>query len=145
MSFLVLKENKFFEYLETIKSEKLGACISFFLHFSILLFLVGLPDFFEPKPNNIPTIIPIEIINITDITSISKNINEKKTETKKEVAIKEKKFNSSNNQEIKKISINDVPEVNSKVDEKNLTSKNDFIIKEKKNYIYRIGEKKNNY
>ena len=82
MSFLVLKKNKFFEYLETIKSEKLGVYISFFFHFSILLFLIGLPDFFETRSINIPTIIPIEIINVADTTSISKTVTKKKTEQK---------------------------------------------------------------
>ena len=132
MSFLVLKKNKFFEYLETITSEKLGVYLSFFLHFSVLFFLIGLPDFFPSKQISIPTIIPIEIINVADITSISKNISEKKTEIKKEVAPKEKKFNSSDNQEIKKITIKVKPEVEDKVIEKNLISKNDFIVKEKK-------------
>ena len=158
MSLLVLKKNIFFEYLETIKSEKLGVYTSFFLHFSILLFLIGFPNFFESKPINIPTIIPIEIINIADITSVSKNIGEKKAALKKEVALKEKKFNSSNNQEIKKITIKDSSKIENKdsskienkvsskienkVDEKNLTSKNDFIIKEKKT-ISIESEKKN--
>ena len=133
MSFLVLKKNKFFEYLETIKSEKLGIYTSFFLHFSILLFLIGLPDFFESKPINIPIIIPIEIINIEDATSISKKTSEKKIAQKESVVIEEKKFSSSNNQEIKKITIKDNLGIENKVVEKNITSKNKFIIKEKKN------------
>ena len=83
MNFLVLKKNKFFEYLETIASENLGVYASFSLHFLALLFLIGLPDFFQSKPVNVPTIIPIEIINITDITSISTNVSDKKTEQKK--------------------------------------------------------------
>ena len=132
MSFLVLKKNKLFEYLETITSENLGVYTSFFLHFLALLFLIGLPDFFQSKSVNVPTIIPIEIINITDITSISENISKKKTELKKEVALKEKKFNSSNNQEIKKITIKDKPEFKKQAVEKNLISKNNVTIKEKK-------------
>jgi hypothetical protein len=132
MSFLVLKKNKFFEYLEAFKSEEIGAYVSFFLHFLILLFFVGLPDFFESKPINISNIIPIEIIRVEDITSISENAGEKKTELKKEVIIKEKKFNSSDKQEIKKITIKDKPKVENKIVEKNLISKNDFIVKEKK-------------
>ena len=80
MSLLVLKKNNFFEYLETIASEKIGYYISFFLHFSVLIFLIGLPDFFKSKPINVPIIIPIEIINIDDVTSISKNIGKKKIE-----------------------------------------------------------------
>ena len=90
MSFLVLKKNKFFKYLETIKSEKLGVYISFFFHFSILLFLIGLPDFFETRSINIPTIIPIEIINVADTTSISKNVTKKKLNKKKRKSLKKK-------------------------------------------------------
>ena len=51
------------------------------MHFIILLFAIGLPNFFEPAPINIPNIIPIEIINVTDITSISKEVKEKKEKT----------------------------------------------------------------
>ena len=131
MSFLVLKKNKFFEYLETIKSEKLGVYISFFFHFSILLFLIGLPDFFETRSINIPTIIPIEIINVADTTSISKNVTKKKIEQKKEKVIKEKKFSSSKNQEIKRITIKDKPDIENEETKKNLISKNDFTIREK--------------
>ena len=142
MSFLVLKKNKFFEYLETIKSEKLGVYVSSILHFTFLLYLIGLPDFFESKSNNAPIIIPIEIINIADTTSISKNIAEKKNELKKEVAIKEKKFNSSNNQKIKKIIPKDVPEIENKATEKNIISKDSFVINEKKITSRELKKKK---
>ena len=128
MSFLVLSNNKFFAYLETITSEKLGVYTSFFLHFLVLFFLIGLPDFFKSNPINVPIIIPIEIINITDSTSISKNISEKKTEPKKVAPLKEKKFNSSKNLEIKKITIKDKSEIADKIAEKNLISKNNVTI-----------------
>ena len=142
MSFLVLKKNKFFEYLETINSEQLGIYTSFFLHFSIFLFVVGLPDFFKPEQINVSTIIPIEIINIADITSAPKNINEKNIGVKKETIIKEKKFSSSKKQEIKKVFIKDNSEIENQIVEKNLIIKNDFIIKEKKNTSKEVEKKK---
>ena len=129
MSFLVLKKNKFFEYLWEVKSEQLGLYVSFFLHFLILFSVIGLPNFFGPKQISVPIIIPIEIINVTDVTSIPKeNITESKSiETKKiKVNIKEKKFNSSNNQEIKKIDIKEKP----KIKENMLDQK--ILLKEKK-------------
>ena len=37
-----------------------------------LLFAIGLPDFFKKQTVTLPNIIPIEIINVTDTTSIPK-------------------------------------------------------------------------
>ena len=78
-------KNRFFDYLENINSENLGFYCSFFLHLLILLFVIGLPNFFDPKPISIPMIIPIEIINVTEFdTSISKeNKKSEFTENKK--------------------------------------------------------------
>ena len=77
MNQFVEKYSKFFYFFENIRSEYLGFSFSFFLHFAILLFAIGIPNFFDPKPIYIPTIIPIEIVNVSEITSIPKEINYK--------------------------------------------------------------------
>ena len=78
MSVIILKNNRLITYISNLGSESLGFYISFILHFILLFFVIGLPNFFEPAPINIPNIIPIEIINVTDITSIPKEVKEKK-------------------------------------------------------------------
>ena len=111
MNQFVAKYSKFFYFFENIRSDYLGFSFSFFLHFAILLFAIGIPNFFEKKPIFIPTIIPIEIINVSEITSIPKDVKDIKPSESKQVQIKEKKFNSSETQEIKKIEIKDKPKV----------------------------------
>ncbi len=78
MEVLIIKNNRFITYVSNLGSESLGFYFSFILHFFLLLFAIGLPNFFEPAPINVPNIIPIEIINVTDVTSIPKEIKEKK-------------------------------------------------------------------
>ena len=119
-------------YFESIKSDSLGFYFSFIFHLVILLFAVGLPNFFETKPINIPNIIPIEIINISDTTSIPEKIIETKKNNLKNIKIKEKKFNSSNLQEIKKIEIKKKVEIDQKLVKKKVTPKENILIKEKK-------------
>ena len=63
--------HKAFNYIETSKPTHLGIYFSLFLHLMILLFAIGLPDFFKPKKIPIPQIIPIEILNISDVTSLT--------------------------------------------------------------------------
>ena len=108
MNTLTLRNNKFFFYLNNMKSENLGFYFSFIFHFVILLFAIGMPNFFAKSPIYIPNIIPVEIINVTDVTSIPEKIEKdtkenlkKNTQKKTEV----KKFNNSEIQEIKKIDI----------------------------------------
>ena len=72
MNQLTLEKNKLFYYLENIKSENLGFSFSLLLHSLLLLFAIGLPNFIDSKPIIIPTIIPIEIINITENINIVK-------------------------------------------------------------------------
>ena len=74
MNLLTLKYYKIYEFLDNIKSENLGFYFSFILHLFILLFAIGLPNFFDPKPIMIPIIIPIEIINVSEITSMPKEV-----------------------------------------------------------------------
>ena len=142
MNQFVEKYSKFFYFFENVRSDYLGFSFSFFLHFAILLFAIGIPNFFEPKPIYIPTIIPIEIINVSEITSIPKDVKDIKPSESKQVQIKEKKFNSSETQEIKKIEIKDKPKVKNIEDEKNINIKEDVQIKEKKTIPNEIIKKK---
>ena len=142
MNQFVEKYSKFLYFFENIRSDYLGFSFSFFLHFAILLFAIGIPNFFEPKPIYIPTIIPIEIINISEITSIPKEVKDIKHSESKQVQIKEKKFNSSETQEIKKIEIKDKPKVNNIENEKNINIKENVQIKEKKTIPNEIIKKK---
>ena len=142
MNQFVEKYSKFFYFFENVRSDYLGFSFSFFLHFAILLFAIGIPNFFEPKPIYVPTIIPIEIINVSEITSIPKEIKDIKPSESKQVQIKEKKFNSSESQEIKKIEIKDKPKVKNIEDEKNINIKESVQIKEKKTIPNEIIKKK---
>ena len=89
MNQFVEKYSKFLYFFENVRSDYLGFSFSFFLHFAILLFAIGIPNFFEPKPIYIPTIIPIEIINVSEITSIPKEVKDIKPSESKQVQIKE--------------------------------------------------------
>ena len=97
------------------------------------MFAIGLPNFFEPKPAIVPVIIPIEIINVSDVTSVPEKIQENKVNGEKKIQVKEKKFNASDNQEIKKIDIKEKPKIKATEVETKVTLKEDnFLIKEKK-------------
>ena len=65
-----------------VESERLGFYFSFCLHLIFLIFVIGFPNFFVSAPINVPTVIPIEIINVTDITSIPKESVETKKKEK---------------------------------------------------------------
>ncbi len=104
--------HKAFNYFDNTKPSHLGIYFSLILHLSILLFAIGLPDFFKPNKIPIPQVIPIEILNISDITSLAPKkealeINKDKTKN-----IKQKKFNSSENTEIQKIDLQEKPKKN---------------------------------
>ena len=142
MNQFVEKYSKFLYFFENVRSDYLGFSFSFFLHFAILLFAIGIPNFFEPKTIYVPTIIPIEIINVSEITSIPKEIKDIKPSESKQVQIKEKKFNSSETQEIKKIEIKDKPKVKNIENEKNINIKENVQIKEKKTIPNEIIKKK---
>ena len=108
---------KAFNYIENSKPNHLGIYFSLFLHLIILLFAIGLPDFFKPKKIPMPQVIPIEILNISDVTSLtSKKENiEINKESKK---IEQKKFTSSENTEIQKIDLNEKPKKKINTNEK---------------------------
>ena len=100
---------KVFNYLDNSKPTQLGIYISLFFHLSILLFAVGLPDLFKPKKISIPQVIPIEILNISDVTSLTPKNKNIEIDNKQIKKIKQKKFNSSENTEIQKIDLQEKP------------------------------------
>ncbi len=136
MNLAVLQYNKFVNFFDNTQSEYLGFYFSLILHLFILLLAIGIPNFFETKQITIPKVIPIEILNISETTSIPneipKEIKKIKPTEKKKTSVEEKKFSSSENQEIKKIDIKDKPEIEKTKVEKQISSKDDIIIKEKK-------------
>ena len=141
MNLLTLEKSRLFDYLENIKSENLGFSFSFLLHSLLLLFAIGLPNFFDPKPIIIPTIIPIEIINITEsTTNISKKSNDTNLIEEKQKNVEEKKFNSSDIQEIQKVDIKEKPKIEIKKIEIKKTPKQEIVIKE--NTEVQINQKK---
>ena len=141
MDLLVLKNLRIYYFIENIKSENLGFYFSFFLHLVIILFAVGIPNFFGSRQINLPTIIPIEIVNISEVTSLTKDGKNTKQAKNKILKIKEKKFNSSNNQEIKKIDIKD-KKITKKNDlNKKITTKQEIVINEKKKVPVEIKKK----
>ncbi|MFL2543798.1 MAG: hypothetical protein ACJ0RC_04565 [Alphaproteobacteria bacterium] len=83
----------------------------------ILLFAIGLPDFFKPKKIPMPQVIPIEILNISDVTSLTTK-KENIEINKKSKKIEQKKFTSSENTEIQKIDLNEKPKKKLNTNEK---------------------------
>ena len=96
---------KTLSYLDNAKPTHLGIYFSLFFHLLILLFAIGLPDFFKPKPILIPQVIPIEILNVSDVTSIKPMKDEIPINNKQNKNIKQKKFNSSENTEVQKVKL----------------------------------------
>ncbi len=96
---------KAFNFLDNSKPSYFGIYFSLLLHLSILLFAIGLPDIFKPKKIEIPQVIPIEILNISDVTSLTTKKDSTEINNKQTKKIKQKKFNSSENSEIQKIDL----------------------------------------
>ena len=101
-----------FDFIDNAKPTHLGIYFSLFFHLSILLFAIGLPDFFKPNKIPMPQIIPIEILNISDVTSLTSKKETLETNKNESKKIKQKKFNSSENTEIQKIDIQEKPKKN---------------------------------
>ena len=117
---------KVFNYLDNSKPIHLGIYVSLFLHLLILLFAVGLPDFFKPKQITIPRVIPIEILNVSDVTSLTPKNKNIEIDNKQIKKIKQKKFNASENTEIQKIDLREKPK--KKIIKNEITlDKNNFI------------------
>ena len=97
INFNSLKSKQIFDNLNPNSS---GIIFSVFFHLIILLFAVGLPNFFDQNDIYVPNIVPIEIINVSDSTNTQKSIEKNDLkESSKPIA---KKFNSSENSEIQK-------------------------------------------
>ncbi len=140
---------KTLNYLDNSKPSHLGIYFSLLFHLSILLFAIGLPDFFKPKPILIPQVIPIEILNVSDVTSIKPMNDEIEINNKQNKKITQKKFNSSENTEIQKVELQEKSNekkinTNQNVsDNKIITQKTELkknLLKEKK--ILNINEEK---
>jgi len=103
---------KVFDFIDNAKPAYLGIYFSLFFHLSILMFAIGLPDFFKPNKIPMPQIIPIEILNISDVTSLTSKKETLETKINESKKIKQKKFNSSENTEIQKINLQKKPKKN---------------------------------
>ena len=101
-----------FDFIDNAKPTHLGIYFSLFFHLSILLFAFGLPDFFKPNKIPMPQIIPIEILNISDVTSLAPKKEILETNINQSKKIKQKKFNSSENTEVQKIDLQEKPKKN---------------------------------
>jgi len=122
--------HKILSIIENFNPHRLGIYFSLFLHLFILLFAIGLPDLFKPRPIVLPNIIPIEIINISETTSITEKVVKDNNQPVEKKIIKQKKFNASENAELKKIDIQEKLEIPKK-EKPNVVSKKEIIIKEK--------------
>ena len=112
-----------FQYIDNTKPTYLGIYFSLFFHLTILLFAIGLPDFFKPNKIPIPQVIPIEILNISDVTALSPKKEGVEINNDNKKKIKQKKFNSSENTEIQKIDLQEKPKRNL-IQNENLTNDN---------------------
>ena len=106
---------KTYNFIENSQPNHLGIYFSLLLHLAILLFAVGLPDFFKPKTIPMPQVIPIEILNISDVTSLTPKKENTEIESKEIKKIKQKKFSASQNTEIHKVDLREKPKKNIKV------------------------------
>ena len=100
----------FINIFGNIESTKIGFYCSFSLHLLFLILVIGFPNIFKSPPINIPTVIPIEILNVEETTSISeKNKEKEKKESIKEKP-KQKKFNNLQSELSKNVEIKTKPE-----------------------------------
>ena len=106
---------KTFNFIDNSQPNHIGVYVSLLLHLSILLFAVGLPDFFKPKKIPMPQVIPIEILNISDVTSLTPKKENTEIESKEIKKVKQKKFSSSENTEIQKLELRQKPKKTIKV------------------------------
>ena len=139
---------KIIQYIDKLNPQNSGIFFSILFHLFILLFAVGVPNFFGPKNIFVPNIIPIEILNVSETTNLEKSQTDQ--ELNNNSTIKQKKFNSSDNKEIQKqfqidervkkiennnqAEINIKEKINVKINEKKnieVSQKNNFEIKNK--------------
>ena len=132
--------SKFLELIDRLNPNNSGILFSILLHLTILLFAVGLPNIFGNKDVNVPNIIPIEILNISETTNIEESKNN--NEVNKNKKAKQKKINSSENTEIlKKVDLKqkDKVEILQSQDTVKIKEKSNLKLEEKE--IVKIKEK----
>ena len=84
---------KIINFFENLNPKTSGVIFSTLIHLIILLFMVGLPNFFSTKEIYVPNVIPIEILNVDENTNLKKSDIEKPENKKnKETITKQKKF-----------------------------------------------------
>jgi len=85
-------------------NDKIGFFISSLFHLSIIIIAIGIPSCFQPSIINVPNIIPIEILNIDDVTRIPEELEKKEDSIKGESKkAEEVRFSSAEQTEIVKI------------------------------------------
>tara|TARA_B100000700_G_scaffold271179_1_gene313822 strand:- start:97 stop:1113 length:1017 start_codon:yes stop_codon:yes gene_type:complete len=116
----------------SLKSESIGFYISLLLHFLILAFAIGIPNFFDRPKIYVPEIIPIEIINVSDSTSIPKKELDQNDNKTTNTTLKQKKFNSSDIKEIQKAELKAKP-ISESIKDKEVSNmiKQDILIEKK--------------
>ena len=62
---------KIINFFENLNPKTSGVVFSTLIHLIILLFMVGLPNFFSPKEIYVPNVIPIEILNVDENTNLA--------------------------------------------------------------------------
>ena len=62
---------KIINFFENLNPKTSGVIFSTLIHLVILLFMVGLPNFFSPKEIFVPNVIPIEILNAVSYTHLT--------------------------------------------------------------------------
>ena len=65
---------KIINFFENLNPKTSGVIFSTLIHLIILLFMVGLPNFFSPKEIFVPNVIPIEILNVDENTNLKNQI-----------------------------------------------------------------------
>ena len=125
--------SKFLEFFDNLSPQNLGILFSIFLHLTIFLFAIGIPSLFTQKNVFVPNIIPIEILNIAETTNTKKTLSDNNVD--KKTLPKQKKFNSSDNTEIKK-------QVKLKENKNNFIEQNEVKIKVQEKTNQSVEEKK---
>lgn len=93
--------NKIFGFLNNKDDNKIGLILSFIFHVSIMTVAIGIPSCFQPKSILVPNIIPIEILNIEEVTRMPNILEDPTSEKKLEKQNKkEERFSSSEETEI---------------------------------------------
>lgn len=119
MQINLLKYNtfKFLHIIDSFNPNQFGIFFSIILHLIIFLISIGIPNIFSNKTVNIPNIVPIEILNVAENTNFLTDTNIQENQKVKDIKVKQKKFNSSDNLEVqKKIEIeeNNLKNINTK-------------------------------